>query len=126
MLPRGQNPGGQAARRAGRPDRARLVRGKLSGFTLLFEALVLALAQQMTFAAVARLVNESWHRVHAICSRYIDLAVAQADLSAVSAVAIDETSCQRGHDYLIIAAAAAERKIVFVTKGARPRPSPPW
>jgi transposase len=44
--------------------------GKLSGFTLLFEALVLALAQQMPFAAVARLVSESWHRVHAICSRY--------------------------------------------------------
>jgi len=33
--------------------------GKLAGFTLLFEALVLAMTQQMTFAAVARLVNES-------------------------------------------------------------------
>jgi transposase len=43
--------------------------GKLAGFTLLFEALVLAMAQQMPFAAIARLVNESWHRVHAICSR---------------------------------------------------------
>jgi transposase len=52
--------------------------GKLSGFTLLFEALVLAMAQQMTFAAVARLVNASWHRVHAICSRYVGLAVAEA------------------------------------------------
>ena len=91
--------------------------GKLSGFTLLFEALVLALAQQMTFAAVARLVHESWHRVHAICSRYVDLAVAQADLSAVSAVGIDETSCRRGHDYLTIAADAAERRVVFVTEG---------
>jgi len=85
--------------------------------TLLFEALVLALAQQMTFAAFARLVNESWHRVHAICSRYVDLAVAQADLSAVSAVGIDETACRRGHDYLTIAADAAERKVVFVTEG---------
>jgi hypothetical protein len=66
-------------------------------------ALVLALAQLMTFAAVARLVHESWLRVHAICSRYVDLAVAQADLSAVSAVGIDETSCRRGHDYLTIA-----------------------
>src|ERR1700747_1004792 len=91
--------------------------GKLSGFTLLFEALVLALAQQMTFAAVSRLVNESWHRVHAICSRYVDLAVAQADLSAVSAVGIDETSCRRGHDYVPIAADAAERRVVFVTEG---------
>jgi transposase len=80
--------------------------GKLSGFTLLFEALVLAMAQQMTFAAVAKLVSESWHRVHAICSRYVDLAVAKADLSKVVAVAIDETACRRGHDYLTIAADA--------------------
>jgi transposase len=91
--------------------------GKLSGFTLLFEALVLAMAQQMPFAAVARLVGESWHRVHAICSRYVDLAVAAADLSAVTAVAIDETSYRRGHNYLTIAADAAERKVVFVTEG---------
>jgi transposase len=69
--------------------------GKLPGFiTLLFEALVLATAQQMTFAAVAKLVNESWSPGTA-CMRsvhvYVDLAVAQADLSAISAVAIDET-----------------------------------
>lgn len=91
--------------------------GKLAGFTLLFEALVLAMAQQMTFAAVARLVGESWRRVHAICSRYVDLALAEADLSAVTAVAIDETSCRRGHNYLTIAADAIERKVVFVTEG---------
>ncbi len=91
--------------------------GKLSGFTLLFEALVLAMAQQMTFAAVGKLVDISWHRVHAICSRYVDLAVAEADLSIVHAVAIDETSCRRGHDYLTIAADAEQRRVVFVTEG---------
>lgn len=91
--------------------------GKLAGFTLLFEALVLALAQQMTFAAVARTVGESWHRVHAICSRYVELAVAEADLSEMAAVAIDETSYRRGHKYLTIAADAEERKVVFVTEG---------
>ena len=91
--------------------------GKLAGLTLLYEALVLALAQQMTFAAVARLVNESWHRVHAICSRYVDLALAAANLSAVNAVAIDETSYRRGHNYLTIAADARDRRVVFVTEG---------
>jgi len=91
--------------------------GKLAGFTLLFEALVLAMAQQMTFAAVAKLVGVSWHRVHAICSRYVDLACADADLSGVRAVAIDETSCRRGHAYLTIAADAEQRKVVFVTEG---------
>lgn len=91
--------------------------GKLSGFTLLFEALVLALAQQMTFAAVARTVGESWHRVHAICSRYVELAATSADLSAMTLAAIDETSYRRGHKYLTIAADAEERKVVFVTEG---------
>lgn len=91
--------------------------GKLSGFTLLFEALILALCQQMPFAAVARTVGESWHRVHAICSRYVELAVAEADLSGITALAIDETSYRRGHRYLTLAADAAERKVVFVTEG---------
>lgn len=91
--------------------------GKLAGFTLLFEALVLAMAQEMTFAAVAELVGVSWHRVHAICSRYVDLALDAADLSQVTAVAIDETSRRRGHNYLTIATDAAERKVIFVTEG---------
>lgn len=33
--------------------------GKLKGFTLLFEALVLCLCREMPFAAVARLVGET-------------------------------------------------------------------
>jgi transposase len=91
--------------------------GKLAGFTQLFEALVLIMAQHMTFAAVAELVGLSWHRVHAICSRYVDLALAEADLASVRAVAIDETSCQRGHNYLTIAADIEQRRVVFVTEG---------
>lgn len=91
--------------------------GKLSGFTLLFEALVLTLSRQMPFSAVARLVGESWHRVHAICSRYVDLAVEALDLSEVKALAIDETSYQRGHHYLTLAADADRRSVVFVTPG---------
>lgn len=91
--------------------------GKLAGFTLLFEALVLMLAQQMPFAAVARIVGESWHRVHAICARYVELALAQTDLSSLQAAAIDETSCRRGHNYLTLAADADARKVVFVTEG---------
>ena len=93
--------------------------GRLSGFTLLFEALVLTLCRQMPFAAVARLVGESWHRVHAICARYVELAVDELDLSATRALAIDETSYRRGHTYLTLAADAEQRRVVFVTEGRR-------
>ena len=91
--------------------------GKLSGFTLLFEALVLMLCQQMPFAAAARLVGESRHRVAAICERYVNLALAQADLSTVSELAIDETSRARGHDYITLAADAVERRVLAVAEG---------
>lgn len=89
--------------------------GKLSGFTLLFEALVLCLCREMPFAAVARLVGESWHRVARIAERYVELALAGADFSEVRALAIDETSKARGHDYITIAADAEERAVIFVT-----------
>ncbi|WP_028215681.1 ISL3 family transposase [Paraburkholderia mimosarum] len=91
--------------------------GKLSGFTLLFEAMVLTLAQQMPFAAVARAVGESWHRVHAICKRYVELALAAIDLSGMTCAAVDETSYRKGHNYLTLVADAEERKVVFVTEG---------
>jgi transposase len=90
--------------------------GKLSGFTLLFEALVLCLCREMPFAAVARVVGESWHRVAAIAQRYVDLALAEADFSTVRALAIDETSKARGHDYVTIAADAERRAVIFVTE----------
>lgn len=91
--------------------------GRLSGFTLLFEALVLMLAQQMPFAAVSRIVGESAYRVLAICQHYVEIAAGLADYSKVTALAIDETSRARGHDYVTLAADAEARRVVFVTEG---------
>ncbi|MHB8551853.1 MAG: ISL3 family transposase [Acidiferrobacterales bacterium] len=89
--------------------------GKLSGFTLLFEALVLAFCREMPFRAVSRLTGVSVHRVMSLCERYVDLAVAQQDLAAVRRLAIDETSKARGHDYVTLAADTARRAVIAVT-----------
>jgi Transposase and inactivated derivatives len=91
--------------------------GRLSGFTLLFEALVLMLAPEMPFAAVARIVGISPHRVMAICQRYVALALDEADFSEVTSLAIDETSRARGHDYITLAADAVKRRVLSVTAG---------
>jgi len=91
--------------------------GKLSGFTLLFEALVLMLAPQMPFAAVARIVGISPYRALAICKRYVALALEQAYFGNVQALAIDETSRARGHNYITLAADAHERRVLAVTEG---------
>lgn len=95
--------------------------GKLSGFTLLFEALVLMLAPQMPFAAVARIMGISAYRVLAICRRYVSLALQAADFSDVTALAIDETSRAKGHDYITLAADAIKRKVLAVAEGREAR-----
>jgi len=91
--------------------------GRLNGFTLLFEALILMLAQQMPFRAVGRIVGESEYRVLAVCRRYVHMASGLADYSAVTSLAIDETSRARGHQYVTLAADADERRVVFVGEG---------
>jgi transposase len=91
--------------------------GRLSGFTLLFEALILMLAREMPFAAVARIVGESAHRVMAVCERYVELALETADFSDVKSLAIDETSRAKGHDYITLAADAIARRVLCVTEG---------
>ena len=91
--------------------------GRLAGFTLLFEALIMSMCREMTFAAVSRLVGLSWHQVTAICKRYIDLGLQQADFSEVKRLAADETSKARGHDYITLVADADKRRVLFVTEG---------
>ena len=91
--------------------------GRLAGFTLLFEALIMAMCREMTFAAVSRLVGLSWHQVVAICKRYVELGLEQADFSEVKRLAADETSKARGHDYITLVADADERRVLFVTAG---------
>ena len=91
--------------------------GRLAGFTLLFEALIMMLCREMTFAAVSRLVGLSWHQVVAICKRYVDLGLEQSDFSEVKRLAADETSKARGHDYITLVADADERRVLFVTEG---------
>ena len=91
--------------------------GRLAGFTLLFEALIMAMCREMTFAAVSRLVGLSWHQVVAICKRYVELGLEQADFSAVTRLAADETSKAKGHDYITLVADADQHRVLFVTEG---------
>jgi transposase len=84
---------------------------------LLFEALVLMLAQQMPFAAVARIVGQSAYRCMEVCNRYVKMALGLADFGGVTALAIDETSRARGHAYVTLAADAQARRVTFVTEG---------
>lgn len=64
-----------------------------------------------------RIVGESDHRVLAVCTRYVEIALGLADFSDVKALAIDETSRARAHAYGMLTADAARRRVLFVTEG---------
>ncbi len=88
-----------------------------SGFTLLFEALVMALVKEMPVKAVADLIGETDMRVWPVMHHYVDEAVEAQDLSGVERAGIDETSAKRRQDYVSVFADLDERRAVYVTEG---------
>jgi transposase len=88
-----------------------------SGFTLLFEALVMALAREMPVRALAGLVGEHDTRVWRVVHHYVETAREREDLSRVTRVGADETSFRRGQDYVTLFADLDERRVVFATPG---------
>jgi transposase len=88
-----------------------------SGFTLLFEALVMALVREMPVAAVAGLIGEHDTKVWRVVHHYVDEAVEAQNLEGVERVGIDETSSRRGHEYVSVFADLDERRGVFVVEG---------
>src|SRR5450755_4336250 len=88
-----------------------------SGFTLLFEALVMAMVREMPVATLAGLVGESDMRIWRIVHHYVDQAVEAQNLEGVERVGIDETSSRRGHEYVSVFADLDERRGVFCVEG---------
>lgn len=88
-----------------------------SGFTLLFEALILAMAPHMPMAAVARLVREHDTRLWRVVRHYVDKARAERDDSKVCRVGIDETASRRGHNYISLFVDLDGPAVLFGTEG---------
>jgi transposase len=88
-----------------------------SGFTLLFEAMVMTLVSAMPVAAVARIVDEHDTRLWRVVHHYVAEGRARLDAAAVSRVAIDETAARRGHDYISLFVDLDQARVLFATEG---------
>jgi len=88
-----------------------------SGFTLLFEALVMALAREMPVKALAGLVGEHDTRLWRVVHFYVEQARAHQDLSGLKRLGVDETSFRRGQDYVTLFADVDRSAVVFATPG---------
>jgi transposase len=88
-----------------------------SGFTLLFEAMVMTMVRAMPVKAVARMVGEHDTRLWRVVHHYVDAARARLDASDVTRVAIDETAAQRGHNYITLCVDIDQARVLFATEG---------
>jgi len=88
-----------------------------SGFTLLFEAMIMALVDEMPVKAIADMVGIEDTRLWRIIEYYVNKALEQSDLSQVRRVGVDETSSRKGHKYVSLFVDLDTNKVIFVTKG---------
>jgi transposase len=88
-----------------------------SGFTLLFEAFVLALARKMPVLAVAQIVGEHDTRLWRLIDHWVNDARDRREDGAVKEVGIDETSSKRGHNYISVFVDLEKRRVLFATPG---------
>jgi transposase len=88
-----------------------------SGFTLLFEALVLTMAPHMPVRAVARLVGEHDTRLWRILHHYVEAARAVRDDSGVREIGVDETASRRGHNYVSLFVDLEQARVLHVAEG---------
>lgn len=88
-----------------------------SGFTMLFEAFVLQLAQCMPMGRIAEVLSEHDTRLWRIVHRHINAARQKADYSGIQSVGIDETSSKRRHTYVSLFVDMDKSQVVHVAEG---------
>lgn len=88
-----------------------------SGFTLLFEALVMTMARDLPVNVMARLFSVTDTRLWRVINAYVEMARVKEDYSGVKRIGIDETSVKKGHDYVTFFFDLDNRKLLFGTEG---------
>jgi transposase len=88
-----------------------------SGFTLLFEALVMTMARDMPVNVMARLLSVTDTRLWRVINAYVETARAKEDFSDVKRIGVDETSVRKGHDYVSFFFDLDKKKLLFGTEG---------
>jgi len=88
-----------------------------SGFTLLFEAMVLAMVKSMPVAAVARMIGEHDTRIWRVVHHYVEQARDEVSHAGLRRIGVGETSLKRGHHYLTLFVDLDEPRVLFATEG---------
>jgi transposase len=90
---------------------------KGSGFTMLFEVLILTLAKEMPISQIAELIGEHDTKVWRVIRSYVKKAHQEKSFEATTKLGVDETSSRKGHNYVTIFADLEKGDVLFATEG---------
>ncbi|QZE15541.1 transposase [Halosquirtibacter laminarini] len=91
--------------------------GTVSGFTLLFEALLLPLLSNMPVHKVSKLTGVYDDKLWRLLTNYVEKSKSTEDYSDLEIIGIDETSCKKGHNYVTLFVDLKKRRTVHVSEG---------
>jgi len=73
-----------------------------SGFTALFEALVIDWLKEASTSAVSERMRLSWNAVDGIMQRAVKRGLSRREALSPRQISVDETSYRKGHDYVTV------------------------
>jgi transposase len=89
-----------------------------SGFTLLFEALAMALIErEMPVKRVAEMLRVNAQRVWTVFNHWVCEARKRDDPSSITRLGVDETSSRKGHDYITLGVDMDARRLIHAVPG---------
>lgn len=88
-----------------------------SGFTLLIEAMVLAMADEMSVAALAENIGMNEDSFWRILKHYVDKCQKDMDLSKVTMLAVDEFAVKKGQKYVAMFIDVKGHRVIHIAEG---------
>jgi transposase len=73
-----------------------------SGFTALFEALVIDWLKEASISAVSRLMGLSWNAIDGIMRRAVERGLSRREEGFPTQIGVDETAFRKRHDYVTV------------------------
>jgi transposase len=85
-----------------------------SGFTALFEALVIDWLKEASTSAVSRLMGLSWNAIDGIMQRAVERGLSRREEHSVTQIGVDETAFKKRHDYVTVVSDQEKGTVLFV------------
>lgn len=97
-----------------------------SGFTAMFEALVIDWLKEASISAVSRLMGLSWNAIDGIMQRAVKRGLSRRETLSVTQIGVDETAFKKRHDYVTIVSDQQAGTVLHVGSDRKKRTLKAW